>query len=277
MFGTVCSHLKPFGLSPKYDSVHKKRSSLALLLVVVLQLTFLYTEIQLCTKKYSLAFKLVETLTNVIAFLMNLADFLLPLFMEKELRALVANIESIEDKNHDGSNKKYFAFAIANCVFIASQVLLHGYLRFYETNNDFKCVLPLLMFYILTGVGYVRGYSMVLLIMQRLEYLNVVITQELLAQKLNLKILDECLKNYDKMLDSVELYSRLFGFQVFCLCLIFETTMVQNVILFLHNKDILTFVNGVFLTERTLILTVSISVARLEQFTDRFFCRFIAY
>lgn len=265
----ACANLKVFGLSPKCNTTsrttQRKRATSLILLLVILHISSLYVEMQWCTKSYSFALKVMEALTNCISFVLSVCDFLLPIVMEEELEAFFNNLEPFYNVQKVNCHHKrrwviFLGQVIVNYVFIASQVILNSYSRLYESGDDYICMLPLLTYYVYIGMGYFREYSMVLLLKHRVENLNLLLKQELFASDFSVKFsasLHERLQNFDKMLDSVELYSKLFGFQVFCLFLVFETTMVQNVILLLNNKDILSLVYGTFLTERSTILVVS--------------------
>lgn len=256
---TTFSNLKFFGLSPRKDAL----SAVAFAFAAVAYIASTYRSVSLFSQANFMGDSF-DILANTLFYLNASVDLLLPLLSKNRLDEFLTGLEraAIFSRNQ-GRPAKKSRFILFMCVLVANYVSIVSQVALYATENtaDMVGLLSTLLNYVYGGMGSIRVYAVALAMKHHIVDINRKLVRELretsFFEDARLKELKEFLRSYDCMLDLVKLYSGLFGLQIFCICLIFDTVVVQNVVLMLNNTKALTPVTVVYLSFRTISLTVS--------------------
>lgn len=256
---TTFGNLKYFGLSLSKDGF----SATAFALTTVTYIASTYRNISLFSQA-NFTGDLLDILANTLYYLNSSVDLLLPLLRKSQLDEFLKGLETaaifLGNQPHPAEKSRFILLIcvlVTNYVSIVAQVVLYAS----DEGADMVGLLSRLVNYVYSGMGSMRVYVVVL----AMKYHMVDINRRLVGkfqqmsffEDARLKKLKEFSRSYDSMLDLVKLYSGLFGLQIFCICLIFDTVVVQNVVLMLTNTKELSTVAVVHLSLRTILLTVS--------------------
>lgn len=234
-------------------SVATEKPALPILVFVLIAAT--YAGMFSCSRNVGVALGLMEIWVRTLQFAACSVDLLLPLVQKKRSQEFFAELQRNETDSERRPVQLIMVLTL-NILGVIMQVavllLMHGFVFWCEGFALIDCAC--------SSLRFIRIYTVVLVISQKVRSLNRKLSNEILGSSIFQLYKREptmkYLSRYDGVLDSIQTFGELFGLQISLLCLIFQSIIIQDVVVIQKKWTEFPNMTMAYLILRTTIMAV---------------------